>query len=96
LLLTAAPYEVVEKWLLEERETWFGLGGLGGLRSGLAPHPSRFSFRGSTRANQVPAIDKHGATPHAARDNPYVVLLPTSPRIFDLYTTLLQTMERAS
>jgi len=35
------------------------------------------------RANDVPAFDKHGATPQTARDNPYVVLLLTSPRIFD-------------
>ena len=39
---------------------------------------------GRMRANEVPAFDKHGATPQTARDNPYVVLLLTSPGIFDL------------
>jgi hypothetical protein len=71
-------------------------GGLVGCVLGLRRTLAVFLSGGSTRANPVPGVDKHGATPHAARDNPYVVLLLISPRIFDLYTILLQSMERAS
>jgi len=65
----------------------WGFSGVAWLRSGLRRIPSRFSPRGENEIQPGPAIDKHGATPHAARDNPYVVLLLTSPRIFDLDTS---------
>jgi hypothetical protein len=61
----------------------------------LAPHPQPIFSRGKNEIQPGPAIDKHGATPHAARNNPYVVLPLTSPRIFDLDTSNTESWIRA-
>lgn len=76
-------------WLCGGKETWVGFWGRVGCVVGLRRTLADFRSGGRTRANQVATIDKHGATPHAARDNPYVGLLLT-PRFFDLYTILLK------